>query len=123
MREQSDSQSQNSDSTLLGMAESAMELHRWAEASQWLKTVTRRQPAQPLVLFRSVRAMVRSAEWYHTAVSLGCTAHLPEAAIISEEAAKHFTRTMQELRKLSNSPEIERWKGPGDRVSSLPQAA
>ena len=123
IRADSDSQSQNSDSTLLGMAESAMELHRWSDASQLLETVIRRQPAQPLVLFRSVRAMVRSAEWYHTAVSLGCTAHLPEAAIISEEAAKHFTQTMQELRKLSNSPEIERWKVRGEAVFNPSPAA
>lgn len=107
---------QTTDSTLLGVAEAAMGLHRWSNAAQLFECVIRRQPAQPLVLFRSARAMVRSAEWYLTAASLGVEAHLPDANVISDTAAACFGQTMQELRKLSSTPEIERWKVRGEAV-------
>ncbi|HWR66258.1 MAG TPA: tetratricopeptide repeat protein [Bellilinea sp.] len=104
------------ESTLLSAAEAAMGLHRWSDAAQLFENVIRRQPAQPLVLFRSARAMVRSAEWYLTAAGLGVEAHLPDAAVISDTAATRFSQTMQELRKLCSTAEIERWKVRGEAV-------
>ena len=104
------------DSTLLGLAEAAAELYRWADAIQLLDSVVRRQPAQPLALMRLSRAMVRAAEWYLTGSALGCETHLPEKSVVSEAAYTRFTQSITELRKLNNATEIERWKVRGEAV-------
>ncbi len=116
IRTDANTESQATVGTLLGLAECAMELHRWSDAAQLVEAAIRKQPTQPLVLFRSARAMVRAAEWYHTAAGLGCEAHIPDLAVVSEAAALRFAQTIQELRKLSKSAEIERWKVRGEAV-------
>ncbi|MBA4398292.1 MAG: hypothetical protein C0396_00210 [Anaerolinea sp.] len=109
-------QSQTPESTLLGLAEAAVELYRWADAGQLLDAVLRRQPAQPLALLRQSRAMVRAAEWYLTGSALGCEAHLPDETVVNQKTYMRFSQLISELGKLNNAAEIERWKVRGEAV-------
>ncbi|HAL17794.1 MAG TPA: hypothetical protein DCP32_13940 [Anaerolineaceae bacterium] len=109
-------QPQTPESTLLGLAEAAAELYRWADVSQLLDAVLRRQPAQPLALLRQSRAMVRAAEWKLTGSALGCEAHLPDETVISQKTYTRFSQLITELSKMNNATEIERWKVRGEAV-------
>ena len=104
------------DGTLLAVAEAAVELYRWSEASQLLAQVVRQQPSQPLALLRQVKTMVRAAEWYFTGSRLGSVIHLPDEYVTSEDAYTNFDQAITELKKFTPSPEIDRWKIRGDAV-------
>lgn len=104
------------DGTLLTIAEAGVELYRWSEAIQLVEHVVRRQPSQPLALLRQVKTVVRAAEWYFTGSRLGSVIHLPDEYVTSEAAYTQFSQGVNELKKLSDSPEIDRWKVRGEIV-------
>lgn len=104
------------DSQQLALAEAAIDLSRWSEASQLLECVVKQQPGQPLALLRQARMLVKAAEFYLTGLPLGCEAHLPEEFAIGEVISNRFCQTIAELQKLSKSPEIERWHVRGEAV-------
>ncbi len=104
------------DGTLLAAAEAAVELYRWDDANRLIDYVVRSHPAQPLALLRQLATMVRAAEWYFTGSKIGAITHLPDETVVSEDAALRFEQALEELKKLSQSSEIERWKIRGNAV-------
>jgi tetratricopeptide (TPR) repeat protein len=77
---------------------------------------TNANPGEPQGLLQHAAALVRSAQWHLTTSKLKVYAHPAPESALAESAFGKFSQLISDVKKFSNSAEIEHWRARGEVV-------